>query len=56
MYSDVRIFSIICGDLKQWLSRCAPVYTSVHENYFTVHRKVCKMKKYFLNYINLIFF
>ena len=26
----------------QWSSRCAPVYTSVHENYYTVHRKIVK--------------
>ena len=29
--------------INQWSSRCAPVYTSVHENYFTVHRKICKI-------------
>ena len=38
--------------LNQWSSRCAPVYTSVHEHFFTVHKKICKMKKYFLNNTN----
>ena len=41
--------------LNQWSSRCAPVHTSVHENYFTVHRKNCKMKNIFLNDINFVF-
>ena len=27
---------------KQWSSRCALVYTSVHEKYFSVHRKIVK--------------
>ena len=30
--------------LDQWSSRCAPVYTSVHRNYFTVHRNFCELK------------
>ena len=42
--------------LEQLSSGCAPVYTSVLENYFTVHRKNCKMKNIFLNDINFVFF
>ena len=42
--------------LKQWSSRCAPVHTSEHENYFTLHSKNCKMKNIFLNDINFDFF
>ena len=41
--------------LDQWSSWCAPVYTSVHENYFTVHRKNCKKKNIFLMTIILSF-
>ena len=42
--------------LNQWSPRCTPVHTSVHENYFTVHRKICKMKNIFYNDINFVFF
>ena len=30
--------------LDQWSSRCAPVLTSVHRNYFTVHRNFREVK------------
>ena len=40
----------------QWSLRCAPVHTSVHKNYFTVHRKKYKMKNLFFNDINFVFF
>ena len=33
----------ILNCFNQWSSRCAPVHTSVHENYFTVQRKYCKI-------------
>ena len=41
--------------LKQWSSRCAPVHTSVHENYFTLHSKNCKMKNIFFMTLILSF-
>ena len=41
--------------LDQWSSWCAPVYTSVHENYFNVHRKNCKKKNIFLMTLILYF-
>ena len=30
--------------LEQWSSRCAPVYTSLHRNYFTGHRNFKMVK------------
>ena len=33
--------------LNQWFLRCAPVHTSVHDFFFTVHRKNCKTKTIF---------
>ena len=30
--------------LGQWSSQCAPVYTSVHRNYFTVYRNFSEVK------------
>ena len=56
---NCSFFKLYCEYLHyidQWSSRCAPVYTSVHKNYFTVHKKICKMEKYFLNYTNFVFF
>ena len=43
-------------DVYQWSLQCAPVYTSVHENYLTVRRKNFKIKNTFLNDINFVFF
>ena len=40
---DLDKINLLGCTLIQWSSRCAPVYTSVHENYFTVHRKICKI-------------
>ena len=53
---DLDKINLLGCTLIQWSSRCAPVYTSVHENYFTVHKNICKIKKYFLNYTNFVFF
>ena len=50
-YNKSQVYS-----LSQWSSRCAPVHTSVHEKYLTVHRKNFKMKILFFNDINFIFF
>ena len=41
---------------KQWSSRWAPVYTSVHRNYFTVHRNFSDVKLYLLENVYFVFF
>ena len=41
----IRLNTVCIGSLNQWSSQCAPVYTIMHGNYFTVHEKFCFIKK-----------
>ena len=55
IFFSLLLFQFFFCILDQWSSRCAPVHTSVHENYFTVHRKNSKIKNIFLMILILSF-